>query len=72
MAKLVEEGVSTTDWNKRAPIYAKIQKILVDDATEIFGMMRQRMVVYNDYVKGFDYSPVLMTDEIDLYQLYLE
>jgi peptide/nickel transport system substrate-binding protein len=72
VAKLVEEGVALTDWSKRAPIYEKIQKILVDDATEIFGMMRQRMVVYNDYVKGFDYSPVLMTDEIDLYQLYIE
>ena len=72
VAKLVDQGVAITDWEKRKPIYEKIQKILVDDATEIFGMMRERMVVYRDWVKGFDYSPVLMTDEIDFYQLYIE
>ena len=57
---------------KRAPLYAKIQQMIVDDQPEIFGMMRERRIVYRDWVKGFEYSPVRMTEEVDLYPLYIE
>ena len=71
MTKLIQEGRSLTDWNLRKPVYEKIQKLIVDDQPEIFGMMRERRVAYRDCVKGFTYSPVHMTTEIDLYPLYV-
>ena len=72
VTKLIEEARFTGDWEKRAPLYAKIQQMIVDDQPEIFGMMRERRIVYRDWVKGFEYSPVRMTEEVDLYPLYIE
>ena len=34
--------------------------------------MRERRIVYRDWVKGFGYGPVRMTEEIDLYPLCIE
>ena len=72
VTKLIEEARFTGDWEKRAPLYAKIQQMIVDDQPEIFGMMRERRIVYRDWVKGFEYSPVRMTEEVDFYPLYIE
>ena len=72
VTRLIEEARFTGEWEKRAPLYAKIQQMIVDDQPEIFGMMRERRIVYRDWVKGFEYSPVRMTEEIDLYPLYIE
>ena len=72
VAALIEKARFLTDWKDRAPLYAEIQKRLVDDQPEIFGMMRKRMIIYRDWVKGFEYSPVRMTSEIDFYSLHFE
>lgn len=72
VTKLIEEARFTSDWAKRAPLYAKIQQMIVDDQPEIFGMMRERRIVYRDWVKGFEYSPVRMTEEVDFYPLYIK
>jgi peptide/nickel transport system substrate-binding protein len=72
LAKLIEEARFTGDWDKRAPLYAKIQQMIVDAQPEIFGMMRERRIVYRDWVKGFEYSPVRMTEEVDLYPLHIQ
>ena len=72
VTKLIEEARFTGDWEKRAPLYAKIQQMIVDDQPEIFGMMRERRIVYRDWVKGFEYSPVRMTEEVDFYPMYIE
>ncbi|MCY4286965.1 MAG: ABC transporter substrate-binding protein [Thiotrichales bacterium] len=72
VTRLIEEARFTGDWEKRAPLYAKIQQMIVDDQPEIFGMMRERRIVYRDWVRGFEYSPVRMTEEVDLYPLYIE
>lgn len=71
VAKLIENARFTTKWEDRAKIYADIQKMIVADQPEIFGMMRERRVAFRDYVKGFNYSPVRMTTEIDYYPLYI-
>jgi len=71
VTKLIEEARFTNGWDKRAKIYADIQKRIVADQPEIFGMMRERRVAFRDYVKGFAYSPVRMTTEIDYYPLYI-
>lgn len=71
VTKLIEKARFLTEWKDREPLYAEIQKKLVEDQPEIFGMMRQRMIVYRDWVKGFEYSPVRMTSELDLYPVYI-
>ncbi len=68
---LIEKARFLSSWEERKPLYEEIQRRLVEDQTEIFGMMRERMIVYRDWVKGFEYSPVRMTAELDLYPIYI-
>jgi peptide/nickel transport system substrate-binding protein len=72
LKQLIEEGRRTIAWKDREPIYRKIQQILVDGQPEVFGMMRERMIMYRDWVGGFAFSPVMETSELDLYPLYIE
>ena len=67
--KLIEQGRSISDWEQRAEIYAEIQKRITDDQPEIFGMLSNRRWALRDYVKGFKFSPVRFTGEVDLYPL---
>ena len=69
---LIEKGRRLVDWNERKPIYEEIQRKLVDAQPEIFGMMRERMIMYRDWVGGFEYTPVYMTTELDLFPLYIK
>ena len=66
---LIEKGRRVADWNERAPIYAEIQKLITADQPEIFGMLANRRWALRDYVKGFQFSPVRFTGEVDLYTL---
>ena len=72
VAALIEKARFLSSWEERKPIYEEIQRRLVEDQPEIFGMMRRRMIVYRDWVKGYEYSPVRMTEEVDFYPLYIE
>jgi peptide/nickel transport system substrate-binding protein len=69
LQKLIVEGRQTADWSKRAPIYAKIQHRIVADQPEVFGMLADRRWARRTWVKGFKFSPVHFTGEVDLYQL---
>ena len=71
LAEMIDAARKTANWDDRAPIYAEIQKRIVADQPEIFGMMRDRAVVYRSYVQGYAYSPVRMTTETDLYPLHI-
>ena len=66
---LVERARSVAKWDERAPIYAEIQKRITADAPEIFGMLANRRWGMRDHVKGFVFSPVRFTGEVDLYPL---
>jgi peptide/nickel transport system substrate-binding protein len=66
---LIEEARSTADWDSRAPIYTEIQKWIVANQPEIFGMLSNRRWARRDWVEGFKFSPVHFTGEVDLYQL---
>lgn len=70
--RMIEEARFTTEWSEREPMYARIQQRIVDLQPEIFGMMRERRIAYRDWVKGYEYSPVRMTEEVDFYPLYIE
>lgn len=70
--KLIDEARSISDWEKRAPLYAKIQNMIMDDAPEIFLMLPDRQFAMRSWVKGFTFCPLRLTAEVDLYPLYIE
>ncbi len=67
--KLIERARTLSRWEERAPLYAEIQRRVAADAPEIFGMLANRRWAMRDHVKGFTFSPVRFTGEVDLYPL---
>ena len=72
LTAMIDQARTLVEWEERAPIYEDIQRRIVDLQPEIFGMMRERRIAYRDWVKGYEYSPVRMTEEVDFYPLYIE
>jgi peptide/nickel transport system substrate-binding protein len=66
---LIERARTLARWEERAPLYADIQKKIAADAPELFGMLANRRWGMRDHVKGFVFSPVRLTGEVDLYPL---
>ena len=69
---LIDEARSIRDWPKREKLYQEIQKQIVDDAPELWGMLFNRRWAMRSSVKGFLFSPVHYTGEVDMYQLAIE
>jgi len=59
-------------WKKREKLYKDIQIMIMEDAPELFGMLFNRRWAFRKPVKGFVFSPVRLTGEIDIYPLYIE
>ena len=72
VARMIDEARSTADWEKRAPLYAEIQRRIVADQPEVFGMVQNRRWARRDVLKGFGFSPVRFTGEVDLYPLWID
>ena len=66
---LIDRARTLVRWEERAPLYADIQRRIAADAPEIFGMLMNRRWAFRDHVKGFVFSPVRFTGEVDLYPL---
>jgi len=66
---LIERARMLARWEDRAPLYADVQKRIAADAPEVFGMLANRRWGMRDHVKGFVFSPVRFTGEVDLYPL---
>jgi peptide/nickel transport system substrate-binding protein len=66
---LIERARMLAKWEERAPLYAEIQRKIAADQPEIFGMLANRRWGVRDYVRGFQFSPVRFTGEVDLYPL---
>jgi len=66
---LIERARTASKWEERAPLYADIQRRIAADQPEIFGMLANRRWGMRDWVKGFSFSPVRFTGEVDLYPL---
>mgnify|MGYP001205254855 CR=1 FL=1 len=67
----IDKARSITDWDERAALYADIQKQIVADQPEVFGMLQNRRWAHRDYLQGFRFSPVRFTGEVDLYPLWV-
>ena len=72
VAKLIEAARIEPDEAKRRALYGDIQQRIMVDQPEIFGVMPNRRWAMRDYVKGFVYSPVRLTGEVDLYLLWID
>ena len=66
---MIERARTLPKWEERAPIYAEIQKRIAADSPEVFGMLSNRRWGMRDHVKGFVFSPIRLTGEVDLYPL---
>ena len=66
---LIERARTLAKWEDRAPLYADIQKRIAADAPELFGMLANRRWGMREHVKGFVFSPVRFTGEVDVYPL---
>lgn len=67
---MVAAARSETDQTRRLAAYAAIQQRIVDLQPCIFGMLENRKWAMRSYVKGFEYCPVRLTGEADLYAVF--
>jgi peptide/nickel transport system substrate-binding protein len=67
---MVKAARLETDHAKRMTAYAAIQQRIVALQPAIFGMMEDRKWAMRTYVRGFEYCPVRLTGEVDLFALY--
>lgn len=72
VSEMIDQARASTDWDERADLYARIQTQIVADQPEIFGMLQNRRWAHRDYLKGFNFSPVRFTGEVDLYPLWID
>lgn len=72
VSEMIDQARASTNWDERADLYAKIQTQIVADQPEVFGMLQNRRWAHRDYLKGFQFSPVRFTGEVDLYPLWIE
>lgn len=72
VADMIVKARRSANWDERADLYAKIQTQIVADQPEVFGMLQNRRWAMRDYLKGFNFSPVRFTGEVDLYPLSIE
>lgn len=69
---LIDKARALGKWEERAPLYAQIQQQIMADQPEVFGMIQNRRWARRDYLKGFQFSPVRFTGEVDLYPLWID
>ena len=55
---LIERGRSEPDVKKRIAIYGEMQRKIVADAPDIFGVLERRKLALRDNVKGYYFTPV--------------
>lgn len=72
VSQKIDQARASTDWDERARLYAEIQTQIVADQPEVFGMLQNRRWAHRDYLKGFQFSPVRFTGEVDLYPLWID
>jgi peptide/nickel transport system substrate-binding protein len=70
--RMIGEARGMVDKPARLALYAEIQRRIVMDQPEIFGMIPNRTWSMRDYVKGFQFSPIRFTGEVDLYPMWID
>jgi peptide/nickel transport system substrate-binding protein len=69
---MIDKARFAVDWKTREKLYEQMQIQIMEDAPELFGMLYNRRWAFRKHVKGFVFSPMRLTSEIDIYPLYIE
>jgi peptide/nickel transport system substrate-binding protein len=69
---MIAEARGMVDPARRMAVYAEVQRRIVADQPELFGMIANRTWARRDYVKDFEFSPIRFTGEVDLYPLWIQ
>lgn len=72
VSTMIGQARGMVDQAQRLALYGEIQRRIVADQPELFGMIANRTWAMRDYVKGFVFSPIRFTGEIDLYPLWID
>lgn len=67
---MIQKARFATDWNERKNLYEQIQIAIMEDAPEIFCMLYNRRWAFRNHLKGFSFSPIRLSSEIDIYPFY--
>jgi peptide/nickel transport system substrate-binding protein len=70
MDELLEQARASVKQAQRKRLYRQAQQLALDDAVNIFGASTPDFHVYSQEIKGFDYCPVMGSDE-DFYWVRL-
>jgi peptide/nickel transport system substrate-binding protein len=68
--RLIEAGRAEPNEARRIAIYGEMQKLVVADAPDIFGVLERRKLALRDQVKGLSFVPVA-SNAIELFPLSL-
>jgi peptide/nickel transport system substrate-binding protein len=56
--RIIEEARAEVDVAKRTALYHRFQRMVVDDAPDIFGVLEKRKIAMRDVVQNFQFVPV--------------
>lgn len=68
MDDLLARARATVNQGERRELYRQAQQMALDDAVNVFGVSPMDFHIYSSNIKGFDYCPVMGSDE-DFYWL---
>jgi peptide/nickel transport system substrate-binding protein len=69
--RMIVTARTEPDHAKRMALYAGIQQRITELQPAIFCVMENRRWAMRDYVRGFVYSPLRLTGEVDLFPMYV-
>jgi peptide/nickel transport system substrate-binding protein len=70
--RMVAAAAIELDQTKRSELYGALQRRIVELQPAIFGMAANQRWAMHKYVGGFDYCPLMLLGEVDLYTLYVK
>jgi peptide/nickel transport system substrate-binding protein len=56
--KIIEDARAETDVEKRRALYHRFQRMVVDDAPDLFGVLEKRKIAMRDTLQNFRFVPV--------------
>lgn len=69
--ELIEKGRAEVDPKKRAAVYAEFERVVVDDAPDIFGVLEKRKIAMRTDVQNFVFTPIA-SNAVELLHLSLK
>jgi ABC-type transport system substrate-binding protein len=68
---LIDKGLTMSKREDRFPVYAQLQKTLMDDAVAIFAAQPQFFMTTRDSLQGYVWNPFSINNSYEWYDLWL-